>query len=164
MKLFRFKSVMLAVGLLLAGCSPVTTMRNVVAPPVSWEFIQSVGGLSVGQPKIADNILWLPLTVDLSGARQISVAPTVTNSGKKCIRAELRQGNLMTTPAGAYDLYLQIYAGADDKQQEGGCDAVPLFTGTLKPPFVAARNMKFRIWYKDYVLSEHYITEVTLAP
>ncbi|MGA0805985.1 MAG: hypothetical protein ACO3PV_05650 [Pseudohongiellaceae bacterium] len=147
--------------LLLGSCSS-TSMRAVVDPPVSWEFLQSVGGISVGQPRLADGNLWLPLTMDLSGNRSITKAPTVSNTGRKCIRATLRQTNLLTTPVGYYDLALQVHSGTLEQRGEGGCDEVPLFTGELKPPFSPTRNMKFRIWYRDYLLSEHFIGEVAL--
>lgn len=151
----------LSAALMLGSCSS-TSMRAVVDPPVSWEFLQSVGGVAVGQPRLADGNLWLPLTVDLSGNRSISTTPTVRDAGRKCLRATLQQTNLLTTPVGYYDLALQIHSGTPEQRSEGSCDEVPLFTGNLKPPFSPTRNMKFRIWYRDYLLSEHYIGEVAL--
>ena len=148
--------------LMVSACSPVTTMRNVVEPPANWEFIQSVGGLSVGQPRIVDGIFWLPLNLDLSGQRQITVAPTLTDSGKKCIRTTLRQADGLTTPSGYYDLYLQVYPGPVSKRSEGGCDEVPMFVGSLSPPLAQPGNVTFRIWYKDYIFSEHKLAEVKL--
>jgi hypothetical protein len=161
--MMRFSSVLfvLPAALLLGACS-TTSMRAVVDPPVSWEYLQSVGGISVGQPRLADNNLWLPLTVDLSGNRSITQAPTVTDTGRKCIRATLQQTNTLTTPVGFYDLALQVHSGTTEQRAEGSCSEVPLFTGSLKPPFSASRNMKFRIWYRDYLLSEHFISEVAL--
>jgi hypothetical protein len=152
---------LLPAALLLGSCS-TTSMRAVVDPPVSWDFLQSVGGVAVGQPRLADGNLWLPLTVDLSGNRSITRTPTVTDTGRKCIRATLRQTNPLTTPVGYYDLALQIHSGTLQQRGEGGCEEVPLFTGDLNPPFVSSRNMKFRIWYRDYLLSEHFIGEVAL--
>lgn len=151
----------LGASLLLAACSPVATMRNVVDSPVHWNFLQSVGGIAVGQPRLEGNIFWLPLEADLSGNRQITVAPTVTDSGRKCIRAELRQSDGIPTP-GYYDLYLQIWSGDIDQRQQGGCDEVALFIPSLSPPFTSPDRWKFRIWYKDYVLSEHFVAEVSL--
>ena len=152
---------LLPAALLLSACSS-SSMRAVVDPPVSWEFLQSVGGVALGQPRLADGNLWLPLTIDLSGNRSISTTPTVTNSGRKCIRATLQQTNLLTTPVGYYDLALQINSGTLEQRSEGGCDEVPLFTGELTPPFAPTRNMKFRIWYRGYLMSENYIGEVAL--
>lgn len=152
---------LLPAALLLGSCSS-TSMRAVVDPPVSWEFLQSVGGVSVGQPRLVDTNLWLPITVDLSGNRSITRAPTVTDTGRKCIRATLQQTNLLTTPVGYYDLALQIHSGTEQQRSEGSCDEVPLFTGSLKPPFSPNRSVKFRIWYRDYLLSEHFVGEVEL--
>lgn len=159
MKLSR--ALYLLPALLLVGCS-ATSMRAVVDPPVSWEFLQSVGGVAVGQPRLVDTNLWLPVTVDLSGNRSITRTPTVTDTGRKCIRATLQQTNLLTTPVGYYDLALQIHSGTEKQRSEGSCEEVPLFTGNLNPPFSPSRNMKFRIWYRDYLLTEHFIGEVAL--
>lgn len=157
------KGLLLALmGVLLSACSPVSTFKNMVDPPASWEFIQSVGGISVGQPRVVDGIFWLPLNLDLSGQRQITVAPTQMNSGKKCLSATLRQADGLTTPVGYYDLYLQVYAGSVDKRGAGGCDEVPMFIGSLSPPLSAPNNVTFRIWYKDYVFSEYKLAEVKL--
>lgn len=158
----KFCAVFLLPAALLLGSCSTTSMRAVVDPPVSWEFIQSVGGIAVGQPRLADGNLWLPLTMDLTGNRSITRSPTVSNTGRKCIRATLQQTNLLTTPVGYYDLALQVHSGTLEQRNEGGCDEVPLFTGELKPPFAPTRNMKFRIWYRDYLLSEHFIGEVAL--
>lgn len=151
----------LPVALLVGACSS-TSMRAVVDPPVSWDFLQSVGGVAVGQPRLAETSLWLPITVDLSGNRSITRSPTVTDTGRKCIRATLQQTNPLTTPVGYYDLALQIHSGTEQQRSEGSCEEVPLFIGNLKPPFSPSRNVKFRIWYRDYLLSEHFVGEVAL--
>ena len=152
----------LASVLALVACSPVATLRNVVDSPVNWDFLQSVGGIAAGQPRLEGNIFWLPLDVDLSGSRSISANPTLSNSGRKCIRAELRQADSIASAPGYYDLYLQIWAGALDQRQQGGCDEVALFIPSLTPPFTSPDRWKFRIWYKDYILSEHFVAEVAL--
>lgn len=155
-------SLLLVSALTLAACSPVATLRNVVDSPINWDFLQSVGGIAVGKPRLEGNIFWLPLDVDLSGNRAISANPTVTNSGRKCIRAELRQADNIASTPGYYDLYLQIWSGDLDQRQQGGCDEVALFIASLTPPFTSPDRWKFRIWYKDYILSEHFIAEVAL--
>jgi hypothetical protein len=161
-KMKTFRALFLLPAALLLGSCSSTSMRAVVDPPVSWDFLQSVGGITLGQPRLADNNLWLPLSFDLSGNRSFSTNPTVTNTGRKCIRATLQQTNLLTTPVGYYDLALQIHSGTLEQRSEGGCDEVPLFTGELKPPFSPTRNMKFRIWYRGYLMAENYIGEVAL--
>ena len=155
-------ALVVCASLLFAACSPVATMRNVVDSPVHWNFLQSVGGITVGHPRLEGNIFWLPLEADLSGNRQITVAPTVSNSGRKCIRAELRQSDDIAQTPGYYDLYLQIWSGDIDQRQQGGCDEVALFIPSLTPPFTSPDRWKFRIWYKDYVFSEHFVAEVSL--
>lgn len=161
MRLLR-SALFLASALAIAACSPVATLRNVVDSPVNWDFLQSVGGIAAGQPRLEGNIFWLPLDMDLSGNRSISANPTLVNSGRKCIRAELRQADGIASTPGYYDLYLQIWAGELDQRQQGGCDEVALFIPSLTPPFTTPDRWKFRIWYKDYVFSEHFVAEVSL--
>lgn len=58
--------------LTFAGCSAITAQHQ------DWDFIQSVGGLSVGgQDK---NPQWLIIRGDVSGLQEFSVKPTQINS------------------------------------------------------------------------------------
>jgi hypothetical protein len=56
-----------------------------------WEFVQSVGGISVGTPQrdAAGNVT-LPINCDVSGTRAITVNPTAVNSGLVCEEPSVR--------------------------------------------------------------------------
>jgi hypothetical protein len=48
----------------------------------TWEFIQSVGGIRIGQPRKKDDSAWvLPVICDVSGLKTITQKPTAMNSG-----------------------------------------------------------------------------------
>jgi hypothetical protein len=57
----------------------------------NWEFIQSVGGISVGTPqRDAGGNVSLPINCDVSGIRAITVNPTTSNSGLVCEEPRVR--------------------------------------------------------------------------
>lgn len=48
----------------------------------TWDFIQSVGGIRIGEPEKKENASWaLPVVCDVSGLTTISQKPTTMNSG-----------------------------------------------------------------------------------
>ena len=144
----------------LSACSPVRVARDVVVPPVKWEFIQSVGGLRVGSPYVdSSGVLWLNLTMDLSGNTTITSTPTVTNTNRKCIRTTLAAADVFDRQPFVYDLDLQIYAGEVGEQSNGSCEQVPIFPGMLTPVIVNLSEVTFRVWYRDSRFSRHQILE-----
>ena len=46
-----------------------------------WSFMQSVGGVSIGQPHRAKGKVYLPVQCDVSGLTTITVKPSSINSG-----------------------------------------------------------------------------------
>lgn len=142
--------ILVLAGLGLAACSPVHTVRNVFDSPANWEFVQQNGGVRLGQPRIVDYVFWLPLQVDFSA------------SGRKCLRASLRQADGIVSQPGYYNLYLQLYAGDPDEAADGSCSEVPMFIGDFRPPLANPERVTYRVYYNDYVFSEHLIGEVSL--
>lgn len=62
---------------LLLGCG----MAVMTSEQRDWTFIQSVGGLAVGEPqKQAEGVWHLPITCDVSGLKQVTIKPTMINS------------------------------------------------------------------------------------
>ena len=49
-----------------------------------WAFVQSVGGLSIGEPFHKDGSWHLPVRCDVSGLRTITTKPTSLNSALTC--------------------------------------------------------------------------------
>jgi hypothetical protein len=51
-----------------------------------WSFIQSVGGISVGQPVSTQDGWYLPVNCDVSGLQTTTVKPTQLNSALVCYK------------------------------------------------------------------------------
>jgi len=75
------KSIAGFIALALFACSAFADQR-------SWLFVQSVGGIEVGAPQQSETGWVLPVRVDVSGLRTITVKPTTLNSGLSCERIE----------------------------------------------------------------------------
>lgn len=65
----------------------------------NWQFVQSVGGLSVGVPTHGAEGWILPIQADVSGLKKITIQPTVINSGIVCekVKAEVEESNIYLT-------------------------------------------------------------------
>lgn len=69
--------IFLAMGAVALGCG----MAMLTSEQRDWAFIQSVGGLAVGEPqRLADGNYRLPINCDVSGLKQITIKPTTLNS------------------------------------------------------------------------------------
>ena len=55
-----------------------------LADTANWNFIQSVGGLSLKQPAKTPAGWLLPVQADVSGLNKVTVQPTLLNSGVAC--------------------------------------------------------------------------------
>lgn len=95
------KTGFLIFTLFLAGCHSVTTSVHSGLVRINWEYVQSVGGMTIGNPYIdaATNTLRIPLIHDFSGAKRITVEPTLVGSNFECVWAEVNSwgGNLLAT-------------------------------------------------------------------
>src|SRR5689334_14380729 len=81
--------------LTLSGCAAVVPKDR------SWEFVTSVGGITVDNPVPTARGLVLPVRADVSGLQAISVKPTTLNSIMACskTRAEVEGRNIYVTIA-----------------------------------------------------------------
>ncbi len=68
----------LAAALLLL--CPLAAFAGILPERQSWDFMQSVGGISVGDPFREDGTWFLPVSCDVSGTRKVTVEPTRLNS------------------------------------------------------------------------------------
>lgn len=76
----RLPSLLLVASVLAAAPLPGGAQQE---PPVaSWAFLQSVGGIKLGQPVKTPEGWQLPLECDLTGLRRITTDPTVLNSSQ----------------------------------------------------------------------------------
>lgn len=55
-----------------------------------WEFIQSVGGIAIGEPILEKNNWFLPVKCNVAGLKEITVKPTMLNSGLDWADTEVR--------------------------------------------------------------------------
>jgi len=55
-----------------------------------WEFIQSVGGIAIGNPKLINDNWSLPIKCNVSGLQTFTVKPTMLNSGLVWADTEVR--------------------------------------------------------------------------
>ena len=69
---------------ILLGLSFVLSACSTLVQPVSWKYVQNVGGMAVGDPyRIGDNWM-LPVTVDVSGLQRVTSEPQVLDSSHVC--------------------------------------------------------------------------------
>lgn len=71
------KNVLLIASTLLVACTATSEPRD-------WSFVQSVGGISVGEPAQSNGVWLLPVEADVSGLREVTTKPTAMNSGIAC--------------------------------------------------------------------------------
>lgn len=75
------RAVLATLVLLLGGCA--TTQ--------DWNFVQSVGGITIGTPQWADGEWMLPVHADASGLINNGVQPTTLNSALACKDVKARR-------------------------------------------------------------------------
>ncbi|MCW9015209.1 MAG: hypothetical protein OQL06_15690 [Gammaproteobacteria bacterium] len=106
------KILSLLLLVITASCTDVESTER------SWSFVQSVGGLKVGQPYTEQNIHYLPITVDVSGLQEITIKPTMLNSALMCSRTgHLVKGN---------EVYISIYTSSINDTANKNCSSIPL--------------------------------------
>lgn len=117
------------------------------ARPLSWEFIQSVGGIRLGDPYTKDGRDWVPIIVDVSGSQAITTTPTLTNTGLICTVALADgTGNIAT----GMNLWVTIYAEPEPNYGAGGgtasaqCNDIPL-SATIGPRLY----WRYNIYYEE---------------
>jgi hypothetical protein len=126
---------------------------------VSWEFIQSVGGMAIGDPVYdrKDNQILLPLIHDFTGKSKITLDPVLIGSGKACHHTSY---GTASTPLGTV-LDIQLIAWSSDEEvlPPYGCD-IAFISLRFVPPSIT----RFRVWYRDsrFQLNGHYVGEFTL--
>lgn len=80
MKLFLVLVVIL-VGLAIVTASCSTLAGFVTSSHVDWSFVQTVGGMKVGNPQPISKGSWsIPIECDVSGLTTVTTKPTTLNS------------------------------------------------------------------------------------
>jgi len=118
------KLVMALSVLSLSACS-------IFAEPRSWNFVQAVGGLSIGTPFHIEGGWVLPVHGDVTGLQTITVKPTTLNSGLACKKTAAEVvGN---------EIYLTIITSLAGKDSGALCP--PAFLGQL-------HSGKYAVFYR----------------
>jgi hypothetical protein len=146
---------------LVTGCRTIHgTDRDLER--VDWEFIQSAGGISIGNPYIdrASNFLVIPINQDFSGNRTITIAPTLRNSGLLCAQI-VNSGMRINHFAGATEIAVIASAAPASTTPTNACNEVSV---NLNVPFFLI--FRARVVYEDpgfrYFRKTHFIGEFSL--
>jgi hypothetical protein len=120
---------------------------------VDWEFIQSVGGMAIGDPSFNSRTydLTIPLLQDFSGLRRITVEPTLRGSGLTCAtaRATISWNGLVTSIH--IDAWAVNVINSVDPKFPIGCDELKV--KILPFHRVPLRNV--RVLYRDSIFSSN---------
>jgi hypothetical protein len=117
------------------------------AEPVDWSFVQSIGGITIGEPSKSEDGWLLAINADVSGLEQITVKPTIVNSALIC----------ENTTASIKDsaIYLTINKGLIREGYSSKCPAAKLDK-------VKAGN--YQVFYKNPNGETQPLGEVLIAP
>lgn len=116
---------------------------------VDWEFIQSVGGMAIGDPSFNPRTfdLTIPLIQDFSGLRKITVEPTLRGSGLTCaaIRGSISWNGLVT------NINIEAWAVDVNRVPESypiGCDEVKMKILPFQRVPLSNSRVMFRDWMR----------------
>ncbi len=74
------RSIRECVAAVLLLLCPLAAFAGILPERQTWDFMQSVGGISIGDPFREDGMWYLPVLCDVSGTRKVTVGPTRMNS------------------------------------------------------------------------------------
>lgn len=155
-------SALLLLSSMIGGCSSLGVIGGEIYTPVKWEFIESVGGLALGDPYLGpDDILWIPISVDFSGNRRITTEPTLKNSGLRCLQVAGVSGSA-NAPA-VWNVEFGLYAIEDeDSTRPDLCGAVPVALVGLRSAGLALEAVTLRVYYRESRLNREFLGNVRL--
>src|ERR1700681_2247629 len=99
-------------------CGLVFCAPTFAATPQSWDFVVSVGGMSVGEPVLENGVWSLPIQADVSGLESFTFKPTALNSTLVCARVAAK--------IIAKDIFLTIYSDLPGVAKSARCPATQL--------------------------------------
>lgn len=113
----------------------------------SWEFIQSVGGIRLGEPAKKENGSWvLPVVCDVSGLTTVTRKPTTMNSGLVVTR--------MLYQVSGREVRISVVLNAPlSTSRTSLCTEVTLSN---------INNGEYRVLYKEQNRSTHALGTITL--
>lgn len=138
--------------ILLLMLIPACEANALVSTAQSWKFMQSVGGLTLGEPHLEDRMWSLPVNCDVSGRKHYSTKPALVNPGIVWI------GTMIEIEKDR--IYLTIDTGpAMPSSLPGKASTVcgPANLGRIKPG-------KYSVLYRNPDASDHLIGSVDIKP
>jgi len=112
-----------------------------------WSFVQAVGGISIGMPKRELKGWILPIHADVSGLTQVTIKPTILNSGLACERVAVRIDH--------FSIYIAIVTGLVRQPYTSLCPAANLG---------AVNHGSYRVFYRGPHEPEVFLTEINIGP
>lgn len=108
----------------LSGCSGLPSDVHTGLDRITWEYVQSVGGMAIGDPYFdtSMNSLRIPLIHDFSGRTTVTTTPTNIGSSFECVWAQVAgwSGNILAT-----DIDITFWGaekGSAPRAYPGGCN------------------------------------------
>ncbi|HEY3645466.1 MAG TPA: hypothetical protein VGM16_09020 [Gammaproteobacteria bacterium] len=114
-----------------------------------WNFMQSVGGITLGVPQNKDGWWSLPVNCDVSGLHEFSRKPTMLNSGMEWVNTitSFKQGRIYLT--------IETTIASSLQNWTPGCG--PASLGRLKAG-------QYQVYYKDPDGTVHPIQSIDVKP
>lgn len=142
--ILREVAIALLCAIFLSSCATGGTFGMPNATPMNWAFIQSVGGIRLGDPYFKDSMRWVPIFVDVSGAQTITVTPTLRNTGLVCSAAPFSGGGSKAI-TGGMDFWLTVYTEPESTTtniagMSSSCPDIPL---NFRPSFGGSTTVRF---------------------
>ena len=127
---------------------------NSSAQWADWELLQSVGGVDLGTPYLFRGDYYLPVIVDFSGTRTVSVPPTLINSGLLCIRYETFERSDVFETDVFFTIMVQSAAPAVGSPLSSTCP-------DLKLPALSALypTARWNVYYQPHSRYRHHQTD-----
>jgi len=133
------KILRLLLLLLASSCVAATSQER------SWSFIQSVGGIKIGQPYKEQDTHYLPIKTDVSGLQKITTKPTMLNSALMFSRTgHLIKGN---------EIHISIYTSLINDTATKNCKSIPLLN---------IKEGNYAVYYNTEIDGKHLLGSITI--
>lgn len=126
--------------------APVISEASLIGTERSWEFMQSVGGITLGKPDHRGEVWRLPLQCDVSGLQSFTVKSTMLNSALVWADTKTRIEN--------QNILITIETGLTAAGKSPICG--PANLGNIKPG-------KYHVMYRDPDGEMHLVSEIDIG-
>ena len=138
---------MRAIEATIAAVTLALVSVDALAERASWAFLQSVGGLTIGEPQREGSGWILPIHADVSGLNRASVQPSTLNSGIACLETRASvEGSVIA---------LSIITGLAGSGRAARCPTAKL--GHLSPG-------RYSVVYRGIGEAEVSVGSIVIAP